>query len=111
MRGVALADAKGSSDFLRDDDSAQIVHPADDACCFHISSSPCGYFPEVVFAGNRELCGSIQHSANIRIGITKSAESVRMGHNRMEHFITLRQWTDICRCKLFPVCLSHQVAS
>lgn len=35
QQGVALADAEGSSDFFRDNDSSQIVHSANNASCFH----------------------------------------------------------------------------
>ena len=39
MRGVTLADAQCSSDFLRNNDSSQIVHSSDNAGSFHISFS------------------------------------------------------------------------
>ena len=35
QQGVSLADAQGSSDFLRNNDSSQIVHSSDNASCFH----------------------------------------------------------------------------
>ena len=35
---VALADAQGASDLLGDDNTPQIVDPANNASCFHISS-------------------------------------------------------------------------
>ena len=37
-RGVTLADAEGTADFLGNDDTAEVVNASYDACCFHIYS-------------------------------------------------------------------------
>ena len=39
MRGVSFSNLEGSSNLLRDNNSSQIVHSSDNACCFHISFS------------------------------------------------------------------------
>ena len=38
MYGIALADAKGTADFLGNDDAARIVHSSYNSSCFHISA-------------------------------------------------------------------------
>ena len=39
MRGVAFSNLEGSSDFLRDHNTTQVVNASDNAGCFHISFS------------------------------------------------------------------------
>ena len=39
MQWVSLADAEGSSDFFGNYDTTKVIHPSDNASCFHISFS------------------------------------------------------------------------
>ena len=54
-----FTNSEGSSDFFRNHDSAEVVHTADNASCFHNSFLSCLVaYPLVLFAGKGELCGS-----------------------------------------------------
>ena len=50
QQGVSLTDFQGSSDFLGDHDSSQIVHSSDNASCFHNISFSFSYLQAFVKA-------------------------------------------------------------
>ena len=39
QRGVAFLDLEGSSDFFRDNNTPEVIHPTSNSCCFPISFS------------------------------------------------------------------------
>ena len=43
LQRVALSNTQGSANFFRDHNSAKVIHPANDACCFH-------FFPLLVMS-------------------------------------------------------------
>ena len=54
---VALADAEGAADLLGDDDPAEVVDPADDACSFHswLLQCCCIFVAKLLFACKGEI--------------------------------------------------------
>ena len=54
------------------DDPTQVVHPADNASCFHIGSSPLKRIARIfctveVFAGRGELCNGMENSHGLHV--------------------------------------------
>ena len=57
LQRVALADAEGAADLLGDDDPAEVVDPADDACSFHswLLQCCCIFVAKLLFACKGEI--------------------------------------------------------
>lgn len=61
LQRVALTDTHGAPYFFRYDNSAEIVDPADNSCCFHIYDLRCFFkIAVILFAGRWDLCRKME---------------------------------------------------